>query len=176
MKLPFLASIIALALTGCVAGSASEDLTINNTLYFDGSSESFVKARSEVEPLPTETFYQSFPVDVSNVVSKLEKYGNLNVVVDQNTLTGNASFVSHIQITLSNESQSTDLVVCDVDVNPLSQTNSFPVLATGAQLLSYLADGSTNINFAITGTIPTSPIDLQSTIVLTVSDSVSKSL
>jgi hypothetical protein len=159
----FLASL--LFAVGCVSGTATETVKLDNTVSFSGS------------PLPVGvqgTLEQTAPVDVSNAVSKLEKYGTLNVSVDQNTITGDISFLTHVKIALENQTAS--VVVCDTDINTTNTVNNFPVSASGQQLLSILSDSNADLHFWITGSVPNNGATLESTIVISVSDSVSKDL
>ena len=169
--------LLPIALMGCVSLSASDTVSINETV----PPIDFVGATIPVgTTLPPETMpTQQVPVDVSDIVSKLNSLGSTSFTVTESQISGDMSFISNIEVDLITETMGT-LVFIKSPVNSSAMVNQFPVLISSQQLLNALSDQAT-LEFTLmtnplSGSVPAQTLSLNYTLVLNTTESVSKSL
>jgi hypothetical protein len=160
----FLPMILPLFLiAGCVDMTAETSLVEENQLSFPAPPAAAAGLPVSVDQIAT--------LDIANVVDELQTHGELHLVVSQNSLQGDISFLNHIELDLTSPGFP-DLVLVDTDVSSSSTNNNFPLLVSGDQMLPMLAANPCGLYFTITGTIPTDGASLVSTLVLNVSEEV----
>jgi hypothetical protein len=175
------ATLVPLFAVACLQGTVSDNITVDKQFSYTLP----VSADTSV-PAYTTTLTQSTQVDVSDVVSKLTSLGSLSFNVSSSTLTANMNmaFANHVEIDVI-EADGSKLVVADADIvfsDASDTTFNLPVVADSNDLLNYLGSGPVSLSVSLTvstssGVIPSGSIlDLEYTLGLNASESVSKSL
>jgi hypothetical protein len=171
--------LLPLLLVACVQATISDTATLTNTI------DQAVPVPPVGIMVPPTTLSQSYPVDISDAISKITSVGTPALSITSNHLhsnMGDFSFFQEITITGSVADSGTPTVLADIILSPTDQAGSdidVPVLVDGATMLTLFEAGSVDLTFNLTvsGTPPASgQLDLTSTIGLNVSLSVSKSV
>jgi hypothetical protein len=168
MKLP-LFSLVALALTGCVSGTASDGLSLSQPFAFPAAPMDS----------PSTTISDTQPFDVSSTFSSLGKFGTVNLSVLSSTLTGDdLSLVQHIKMTLA----TTDGVypmatLIDTDVSATNGSTNLPIVMDNGTLTQYLSEnGGVQLTLFLTGVLPSSDPTLTWSLDADIKVSISKSV
>jgi hypothetical protein len=166
----------------CVTATVGDSLTLDKTFTYNLPT---VQAYTAT-PVYTTTLTQSAPIDVSDAVSKLSSLGSLSLSVASSTLSSNVplSFITHIDISLTEASDTTPLTVVDTDIaSSAGDILSLPVLADSNDLLTYLGAGQNTLTVTLTvstvngGTLPSdNQLNMDYTLSLNASEMVHKSL
>lgn len=170
--------LLPLFLIGCIDATISDTATLTNTI------DTAVPVLPAGLLVPPTTVSQSYPVDISDAISKITSVGTPALSITSNHLhsnMGDFSFFQEIEIEGSVDG-GMPTVLADIILSPADQASTdldVPVLVDGAQVLSLFESGGVDLTFNLTvaGTPPSSgQLDLTSTIGLDVSLSVSKSI
>jgi len=175
----FIALFGAVCLTACANVNVSDDFTVEKSFSYQLPSV----PDGGVIPPYMETLTQSTPVDVSNVISKLNSLGTPSFTVYSMTIDANMGlgFVTHVEVDIT-QSNGQYLVVCNTDAPTSGLRVLFlPVIASGNDLLTYLGSGQVILSVSLTvstasGEIPSGELDLNYYLGLNANESVSKSL
>lgn len=164
MNKSFLAFLPLLVLAACVSGSVQDTVAVDNSLTIPGGL------------LPTDQSYiysDRIQLDVSDAVSKLTKVGAPTIVLLQNEVDGDISWLSNLEVDLAND-QGT-LVLVNMPVNTTATVNQLPVSVDTAELLSFLSH-PVSLHFTLTGHDPAKDTTITSHLLIGASESFSKRL
>lgn len=145
--------LIAACAVACFQGSTSDDVSLSKSISFD------------TPPVPAavglngQTLSAGTSVDISSALSNLSNIGNLTLSIPTDSLSSSEdlSWVQHITITVQPEDNDMPPATL-VDTN-VSATNSInlPTVLSSDEINQYFSEsGGVNVNFALTGTLPTS--------------------
>jgi hypothetical protein len=164
--------LFAIVLSGCISANVSEP-SICSTVDLGTIPASPVSFQ-----LPPTTFSKSF--DFSKSLSKVSDVANdLTVSVSQLTIdnNGDLSWVSAMSVSIEGQ-DSTHPLTPFATFNPADvsdQTISLQVVMNSDQLLNYLMSGPVIISVTLSGSAPTTKVDLSNTLCVAASGSFSES-
>jgi len=156
----FLALVCVLGVAGCIAGTVSDTIDVDNSISFSFPANVVVPAGVV---LPTITQQETVPVDISDALSKIGKVATVHLSIAQNTITYNGSYAPIQNVTINLvDSQGNQNHLMNYDFSTSDPvTISLPLMMTGQQVYNVLEQGPANMQVFLTinpnvGGIPSS--------------------
>jgi len=152
-------ALAAVPLMGCLQGQESFDVSETQAVDFPGLPAAAQVAQASAT---TESHMQ---IDLRSQLAALGGQPS-SAVFSQNALSGTAlAVIAHVRATISTADGSMpDVVWSDAEVPVDSTEIELPQALSGDQFLEYLEEGPVNVDFVLTGSIPTQEMTLTHTL------------
>ena len=164
----YLFSALLLSLTGCMSATIYEDnVCASKDLDLPGVQQNLIGEQ---------TVSKSVSQDLSGSLSKVKDIGQVDVVVNSLTFsasTGDLTFIKHITVVVSNDSNS--IMLTDTDIAG-GTSISVPVNLDTNGLADMLMAGPVSLTVNATGDIPSAPTHMSSELCVGAVAHVKKSL
>lgn len=140
MKLFSCICACALVLTSCVTGEFSETVCKTSTM-------------SVAADVPTSTIPGNevgIILDLQEIISKLNEYGDVTVSVSSHNLRGDLSWATHVTVTMRSARKPDkypEINIVNQDINPSLKENSLKTFASSEQLTKYFSQGEVELRF-----------------------------